>query len=117
VVKRLLPALRPARPATARQLLALAGQHRRWERNDLARRLEEQPEALELRDESVPASTSSDTGLTPDSRRILAAIDRLPQGECEASDLVRSQGMSQAEAAQVLAVSVRTVHRRLSRGL
>ena len=65
----------------------------------------------------MPASASSDTSLTPDSRRILAALDRLPEGECEAFDRVRTQGMSQAEAAQVLAVWVRTVHRRLSRGL
>ena len=117
MVKQQVQALCQARPATERQFLALAGQHRRWELNDLARRLDKQPEALELRDESVPASASSDTSLTPDSRRILAAIDRLPEGECEASDLVRTQGMSQAEAAQVLAVSVMTVHRRLSRGL
>jgi RNA polymerase sigma-70 factor (ECF subfamily) len=89
----------------------------RWGLNDLAQRLDEQPEALELRDESVPALTSRDTGLTPDSRCILAAIDRLPAGECEASDLVRTRGMSKAEAALVLAVSVRTVHRRLSGGL
>jgi DNA-directed RNA polymerase specialized sigma24 family protein len=102
---------------TARQLFALACQYRRWEPNDMARRLDEQPEALELRDESMPVSTSSDTGLTPDRRGLLASIDRLPEGECEASDLVRTQGMSQAEADQVLAVSVMTVHRRLSRGL
>jgi DNA-directed RNA polymerase specialized sigma24 family protein len=37
--------------------------------------------------------------------------------EPEAADLVRTQGKSQAEAAQVLAVSVMAVHRRLSRGL
>jgi DNA-directed RNA polymerase specialized sigma24 family protein len=65
----------------------------------------------------VPASASSDTSLTPDSRRILAALDRLPEGECEAFDRVRTQGMSQAEAPQVLAVWVMTVHRRLHRGL
>jgi RNA polymerase sigma-70 factor (ECF subfamily) len=65
----------------------------------------------------VPASTSSDTGLTPDSRRIRAAIDRLLEAGCGASDRVRSQGMSQAEAAQVLAVSVVTVYWRLSCGL
>ena len=117
MVERLLQALRQARPATARQFLALAGQPRRWELNDLARRLDKQPEALELRDESVPASASSDTSLTPDSRRILAALDRLPEGECEAFDRVRTQGMSQAEAAQVLEVSVMTVNRRLNRGL
>ena len=40
VVERLLKALREARPATVRQFFALAGQHMRWELNDLARRLE-----------------------------------------------------------------------------
>jgi RNA polymerase sigma factor (sigma-70 family) len=47
----------------------------------------------------------------------LAAIEGLPEGEREAFDLVRIQGMSQAEAAQVLEVSVMTVNRRLNRGL
>ena len=69
--------------------MALAGQRRRWELNDLVRRLDKQPEALELRDESVPASASSDTGLTPERRRILEAIERLTEGEREASDPVR----------------------------
>jgi transposase len=41
VVERVLTALRQARPATARQFLALACQHRHWELNDLARRLDE----------------------------------------------------------------------------
>jgi RNA polymerase sigma-70 factor (ECF subfamily) len=117
VVERLLKALRAARPAGARQFFALACRHMRWELNDMARRLDEQPAAAELREESVPAPASSDTGLTPDSRRILAAIDNLPEGEREAFDLVRLQGMSQAEAAQVLEVSVMTVNRRLNRGL
>jgi len=117
VVERLLKALREARPTSARQFFALACQHMRWELNDLARRLDEQPIAVELRDESVPAPASSDTGLTPESRRILAAIDSLPEDEREAFDLVRIQGISQSEAARVLGVSVMTVHRRLGRGL
>jgi RNA polymerase sigma-70 factor (ECF subfamily) len=117
VVERLLKALREARPATARQFFALACQHRRWELNDLARRLDEEPAAGELPEESLPAPASSDTGLTPAGRRILAAIDGLPEGEREAFDRVRIQGMSQAEAAQVLEVSVMTVNRRLNRGL
>ena len=83
----------------------------------MARRLDEQPAPEALPEESVPAPASSDTGLTPDGRRILAAIDSLPEGEREAFDLVRIQGMSQAEAAQVLEVSVMTVNRRLNRGL
>jgi RNA polymerase sigma-70 factor (ECF subfamily) len=95
-VERLLKALRQARPATARQFFAVACQHMRWELNEMARRLDHQPPALELPDESVPAPASSDTGLTPDGRRILAAIDGLLDNEREAFDLVRIQGMSQA---------------------
>ena len=117
VVERLLKALREARPTNPRRFFALACQHMRWELNDMARRLDERPTAVELRDDSVPAPASSDSGLTPDGRRILAAIDGLPEGEREAFDLVRIQGMSQAEAAQVLEVSVMTVNRRLNRGL
>jgi RNA polymerase sigma-70 factor (ECF subfamily) len=117
VVERLLKALREARPANPRQFFSLACQHMRWELNDLARRLDEQPTAEELRDEAVPAPASTGSGLTPDGRRILAAIDQLPEGEREAFDLVRIQGMSQTEAARVLGVSVMTVMRRLSRGL
>jgi RNA polymerase sigma-70 factor (ECF subfamily) len=117
VVERLLKALRQARPATARQFLALASQHKRWELNDLARRLDEQPEALELRDGSLPSPASSDTGLSPDSRRIRAATDLLLEGEHEAFDMVQIHGVSQAEAARVLGVSAMTVHRRLGRGL
>ena len=117
VVERLLKALREARPASARQFFALACQHIRWELNDMARRLDEQPAAEELREELVPAPASSDSGLTPNGRRIVAAIDQLPEGEREAFDLVQVQGLSQAEAAQVLEVSVATVNRRLNRGL
>jgi RNA polymerase sigma-70 factor (ECF subfamily) len=89
----------------------------RWELNDVARRLDNQPTAMALPDESVPATASSGSGLTPDGRRILAAIESLPEGEREAFDLVRIQGMSQTEAAEVLEVSVMTVNRRLNRGL
>ena len=117
VVERLLKALREARPATPRQFFALACQHIRWELNDMARRLDEQPAAEELREELVPIPASSDSGLTPNGRRILAAVDQLPEGEREAFDLVEIQGFSQAEAAQVLEVSVATVNRRLNRGL
>jgi RNA polymerase sigma-70 factor (ECF subfamily) len=117
VVERLLKALRQARPASTRQFFALACQHMRWELNDMARRLDEQATAVALHDETVPSPASSDSAISPDGRRILAAIERLPDGEREAFDLVRIQGMSQAEAAQVLEVSVMTVNRRLNRGL
>jgi RNA polymerase sigma factor (sigma-70 family) len=117
VVERLLKALRAARPRTVRQFFALACQHMRWELNDMARRLDEQPAALELDEGLVPAPAGSDSGLTPDGRRMLEAIANLPEGEREAFDLVRIQGLSQAEAAQVLGVSPMTVNRRLNHGL
>jgi RNA polymerase sigma factor (sigma-70 family) len=115
VVERLLKALREARPTNVRHFFALAGQHMRWELNDIARRLDEEPVAVELYDEQVPAPASSDSGLTPDARRMLQAIGELPENEREAFDLVRIQGMTQAEAARVLEVSAMTVMRRLNR--
>jgi RNA polymerase sigma-70 factor (ECF subfamily) len=100
-----------------RQFFALANQHMRWELNDLARRLDAQPAARELRAELVPAPADSGSGLSPDGHRMLEAIGNLPEDEREAFDLVRVQGMTQTEAAQVLDVSPVTVNRRLNRGL
>jgi RNA polymerase sigma-70 factor (ECF subfamily) len=117
VVERLLKALREARPATVRRFFALAGQHMRWELNDLARRLDEQPRAVEVLESLVPAPAGSDSGLTPECRRMVEAIDGLPEEEREAFDLVQIQGMTQPEAAEVLGVSPKTVKRRLDRGL
>ena len=117
VTERLLKALREARPRNVRQLFALANQHMRWELNDLARRLDEQPAAAELSEGLVPAPASSVSGLSPDGLRMLRAIEDLPEDEREVFDLVRIQGMTQAEAAQLLGVSAVTVRRRLSRGL
>ena len=48
---------------------------------------------------------------------MLRAIGELPDEEREAFDLMRIQGMTQVEAAEVLGVSTVTVKRRLSRGL
>jgi RNA polymerase sigma-70 factor (ECF subfamily) len=89
----------------------------RWELNDLARRLDNQPLAVELREGQLPAPASSDSGLSPVGRRILQAIDSLPEDEREAFDLVRIQGLTYAEAAELLGVAPRTVQRRLDRGL
>src|SRR5262249_46506008 len=117
VTERLLKALREARPQSVREFFGLANQHMRWELNDLARRLDGQPAAVELIEGRVPAPASSVSGLTPDGLRMLQAIDELPEDEREVFDLVRIQGMTQTEAAQVLGVSVVTVKRRLNRGL
>jgi RNA polymerase sigma factor (sigma-70 family) len=117
VVERLLKALRQARPRTVREFFALAGQHMRWELNDLARRLDNRPSAVELCEWNLPAPDGSASGLSPDGRRILEAIDSLPEDEREAFDLVRIQGLTYAEAADLLGVAPRTVQRRLDRGL
>jgi RNA polymerase sigma-70 factor (ECF subfamily) len=117
VTERLLKALRDARPPTVRQFFALANQHMRWELNDMARRLDQQPAAVELCEGLVPAPSSSASGLTPKGRRMLEAIDNLPEEEREAFCLVRIQGMTQTEAAQLLGVAVSTVKRRLDRSL
>jgi RNA polymerase sigma-70 factor (ECF subfamily) len=117
VTERLLKALREARPQTVRQFFALANQHMRWELNDLARRLDEEPSAVELIEGVVPAPSSSGSGLTPNGRRMLEAIDNLPEDEREAFCLVRIQGMTQTEVARILGVADSTVKRRLDRGL
>jgi RNA polymerase sigma-70 factor (ECF subfamily) len=117
VAERLLRALRSVRPQTVRQFFALANQHMRWELNDLARRLDEQPALAELHEGLIPAPESTDSGLSPVGHRMLDAIEGLPEDEREAFDLVRVQGMTQVEAARLLCVSTMTVKRRLNRGL
>ena len=117
VVERLLKAMRSARPGTVRQFFALVNQHMRWELNDLARRLDHQPDAVEASEWLVSAPSSSGSALTPDGRRMLEAIDGLPDEEREAFELVRVQGLTYAEAAGVLGVSAKTVQRRLNRSL
>jgi RNA polymerase sigma-70 factor (ECF subfamily) len=58
---------------------------------------------------------SSASQLSPNTRRILAAIENLPGEEREVFNLVRIQGMTQPDAAAVLGVSAKTVQRRLNR--
>ena len=115
VVERLLKAMREIRPQTVRQFFALANQHMRWELNDLARRLDEQPVAVKFDEEWLPAPASSGSGLSPQGRRMLEAIEKLPEDEREVFSLVQIQGLMQVEAAELLGVSAKTVQRRLNR--
>lgn len=117
VVERLMRALRAVRPGNVRQFFALANQHMRWELNDLARNLDQRPPAQALADSSLAAPESNGSGLTPNSYRMLSAIDELPEEEREAFSLVRIQGLTHGEAAAVLEVSTKTVQRRLNRSL
>jgi RNA polymerase sigma-70 factor (ECF subfamily) len=116
VVAGLLTALGTTRPPTVRRFFALACQHMRWQLNDLARRLDEQPAAAALSESGVAAPpSSSDSCLTVDGRRMLGAIESLPEDEREVFDLVAIQGLTIPEAATVIGVSERTVQRRQHR--
>jgi RNA polymerase sigma factor (sigma-70 family) len=122
VVERLLKSLCETRPANVRMFFALANQHMRWELNDLARRLDRQPSFEELR-ESVDVRTakwvdpSSEVRSNSRGKRLLQAIEKLPDKEREVFSLIKIQALTHAEAAQVLGVATKTVQRRLQRAL
>lgn len=117
VIERLMKALREVRPETTRQFFALASQHMRWELNDLARRFDDRSRAMELREELAYAPQTSGSVLSANALRMLDAIEKLPDEEREVFDLVRIQGMTQVEVAEILGVAAKTVQRRLNRGL
>jgi RNA polymerase sigma factor (sigma-70 family) len=116
VVAGLLTALQKVRPETVRHFFALANQHMRWQLNDLARLLDKQPRAAELAESGVVApAASNESALGQDARRMLDAIEGLPEDDREIFELIRIQGLTLAEAAQLIGVSVKTVQRRLNR--
>jgi RNA polymerase sigma factor (sigma-70 family) len=116
VVAGLITAMRTVRPQTVRQFFGLATQHMRWQLNDLARRLDQQPAAVALSEGGVPAQPASSASmLSPEARRIWQAIDDLPEEEREVFDLVRIQGLTNGEAGSIVGISIKTVQRRLNR--
>ncbi len=121
VIERMIKAMRTVRPANVRLFFGLANQHIRWELNDMARRLDERARILELPD-SIAARVEGEASDCPGNSgfklgRILKALENLPADELEAFQLVRIQGMSNVEAAEVIGVATRTVYRRLNRAL
>jgi RNA polymerase sigma-70 factor (ECF subfamily) len=120
VVERMMKALRSVHPGTVREFFALANRHMRWELNEFARRLDREARAVELREsrlESPPAVGEDSSRISPNTERMMEAIESLPEDERETFCLVRVQGMTYADAAAVLGVSVKTVQRRLARTL
>ena len=120
VVERMMKALKEVRPGTVRHFFLLANQHMRWELNDLARKLDDQTRAVELRESLVEVSGQASqltSQVSPNTARMMEAIESLPGEEKETFCLVRVQGMTQADAAAVLGVSVKTVQRRLNKTL
>jgi RNA polymerase sigma-70 factor (ECF subfamily) len=120
---RLLGALRDVKPQTPRDFLALATLQIRRELIDLARKYYG-PEGIGANQDSVLANDSltpaavdqADLSHEPSSlaqwSELHQQIDVLPADEREVVGLLFYQGLSQAEAADVLNVSVRTVQRR-----
>lgn len=117
VVERLIKALEQIRPETVRQFFALANRHLRWELNDLARRLDEEREITGLSFEAVAEPESHGSELSSNARLILQAIENLPTELQEAFDLVRIQGLTHFEAANILQISSKTIQRRLANSL
>ena len=118
VTERLIKALRTIRPETTRQFFALAFTHLRWELNEVSRRLDAKIRELELGENHV-ARKSPNEDPAPSARleRILDAIDQLPEEEREAFNLIRVQGVTVAEAAEITGASVSTVKRRVNRSI
>jgi RNA polymerase sigma-70 factor (ECF subfamily) len=117
VVERLLKSLGKARPQTVREFFGLANQHMRWELNDLARRLDERAPDVELVEGLALAPESSGSEISLNAHRMLEAIESLPDDEREVFSLVRIQGLTQTEVADLVGVSVKTIQRRLNRSL
>src|SRR5262245_4890351 len=122
-VLRLLGALEEVKPQTPREFLGLATLQIRRELLDLARRFYG-PEGIGANHASQPGANSSGPG--PEEKADLShepgalaqwtelhrQIDAVPPTEREVVGLLYYQGLSQADAAEVLDISVRTVQRR-----
>lgn len=116
IVERLIKAMRDIQPGSVRQFFALVNQHIRWELNDLARKIDQQ-HAVPLQWDPVAPRARSTSGETETFARILDAIGTLPAEEREVLEYVRIQGMTHAEAAELLDVAEKTVQRRLRRAV
>jgi RNA polymerase sigma-70 factor (ECF subfamily) len=118
---RLMAALRDAKPLNAREFLALATVQIRRELLDLTRKYFG-PEGMGANQDSAAAAVNGapegkgDLRHEPSSlaqwSELHQQIGTLPDDEREIVGLLFYQGLSQAETAEVLNVSVRTVQRR-----
>jgi RNA polymerase sigma factor (sigma-70 family) len=112
---RLYRALAEIRPATIRAYFGLAARQVRWVLRDLARKYAA-AKSVCYTGMSVPGEGPLDGGESASEFLTWSLfhekIERLPEDEREIFDLLFYQGLSQAEAAHMLNVSVRTVKRR-----
>jgi RNA polymerase sigma-70 factor (ECF subfamily) len=120
---RLLRALKDVQPSSARDFFALAAQQIRRELIDLARHYYG-PQGLGANHAThaaegsglQPAENAADRAAEPSGLaewcEFHAKIDELPEDQREVVGLLFYQGLTQADAAQLLGVTVRTVQRR-----
>jgi RNA polymerase sigma-70 factor (ECF subfamily) len=116
---RLLRALREVRPDSTREFFALAGKHLRYDLMDLKRHY--RPLNVVHHTDGVagragkPAREPVDPAPSPDELgkwcEFHRQIDELPEEEREVVDLHFYQGLTKAEAAEILGVHVRTIQR------
>jgi RNA polymerase sigma-70 factor (ECF subfamily) len=119
---RLVSALQEAKPQTSREFLALATLQIRRELLDLARKyygphgMGANQDSAAAGPKAAPAEEKGNLSHEPCSlaqwTELHQQIGALPDEEREVVGLLFYQGLSQAEAAEVLNVSVRTVQRR-----
>jgi RNA polymerase sigma-70 factor (ECF subfamily) len=114
-VERLHRVLCKVRPQSLRHFYSIVSLQARWELREVIRRARDKPAGARLVNE--PPQAESESGLTPDARRMLDAIDELREDAREAFDLVRMQGLSHQEAADIVGVSTKTIQRRLHEAL
>jgi RNA polymerase sigma-70 factor (ECF subfamily) len=115
---RLLRALQAVRPTSVREFFALSAQQVRRELLDLARHWfgPQGPGANHVSPRPAAAGPDPVAAAEPDSLAEWCEFHRqaqlLPDLEREVVDLLYYQGLSQAEAAELLTVTVRTIQRR-----
>lgn len=120
---RLVAALEAVKPASPRDFLALATLQIRRELIDLARRYygpegiganhdSQLPDDSQGRRLAEKGDLSHEPGALAQWTELHAQIEALPDDEREVVGLLFYQGLSQAQAAEVMEVSLRTVQRR-----
>jgi RNA polymerase sigma-70 factor (ECF subfamily) len=115
VAERLIKAMRNVRPAHVGEFFALTMKHIRWELNGLVRQLDAHRYEPLRSDVTARQPEPSDEQFSPLGYRVLEAIQGLEQSDQEIFSLVRLQGMTQRDAAEVLGMNEKTVQRRLTR--
>jgi len=107
---RLIRALEDLGPAAPRDYYLIAAQHMRWVLLDLSRR--PTPLSMLSRDGSQEGNLTLDPAALAEWSEFHEQVERLPEKYREVTELLWYHGLTQAEAANLLGVSDRTVKSR-----